>query len=175
MKNGKVAVAREKFNKIGMIAFSGRIMNTKKLDLNSRVLPHSERTSLIIKSCLDVMNELGAGFLESVYKNSLVIALQQKNIAIEVEQPFVVYFRGQKMGFYKADLVVVKTVIVELKCCKALLPEHQAQVINYLQATGIPIGLLVNFGNRRLEYKRLHHPSFYPAAEGDHADPVFCC
>jgi len=135
-------------------------------------LPHSELTSLIIKCCIEAMNELGAGFLESVYKNALLIALQQQKAATEVEQSFEVYFRGKKVGFYKADLVVEKTVIVELKCCKLLLPEHQAQVINYLTATGIPVGLLVNFGNRYLEHKRLHHPSFYPAAAGDPAYPV---
>ena len=59
-----------------------------------------------------------------------------------------------------------------LKCCKSLLPEHQAQVINYLKAANIPVGLLVNFGHRNLEYKRLHHPLIHPADEGDLLDPV---
>lgn len=104
------------------------------------------------------MNELGTGFLESVYKNALLIALKQRRIPVEIEQLFEVYFRSQKVGLYKADLVVGRSVIIELKCCKCLLVEHQAQVINYLKATHIPLGLLVNFGNKKLEYKRLHHP-----------------
>ena len=128
----------------------------------------SRLTHLILKCCFEVMNELGVGFLESVYKNALFIALRQKGILIEVEKSFEVYFREQKVGIYKADLIAQGTVIIELKSCKSLLPEHQAQVINYLKATGIPIGLLVNFGKKNLEYKRLHYPS-YPAAEGDPA------
>lgn len=76
------------------------------------------------------MNELGAGFLESVYKNALYLALKEKAILIEVEKPFEVYFREQKIGLYKADLIAQGTVIIELKCCKCLFPEHQAQVIN---------------------------------------------
>ena len=85
---------------------------------------------------------------------------------------FEVYFRERKVGLFIADLVVEEAVIVELKCCKSLAPEHQAQVINYLKATDISVGLLMNFGNRKLEYKRLLHPSIYPAAEGDPAYPV---
>jgi len=149
---------------INKIAFGGRIKMPE--------FPHSELTSLILKCCFEVVNELGAGFLESVYKNALFLALQQKEILIEVEKPFEVYFRGQKIGFYKADLIAQGTVIIELKCCKCLLPEHQAQVINYLKAANVPVGLLVNFGHRNLEYKRLHHPLIYPAAEGDLTNPV---
>ncbi len=150
---------------IDKIAFGGRMETPELL--------HSELTSLILKCCFEVMNELGAGFLESVYKNALFLALKQKGILIEVEKPFEVYFRKQKIGLYKPDLIANGTVIIELKCCKCLLSEHQAQVINYLKAANIPVGLLVNFGHRNLEYKRLHHPLIHPAAEGDLADPVF--
>ena len=73
------------------------------------------------------------------------------------------------MSYVLADIVVENLVIVELKCCKSLLPEHQAQVINYLAASGLPLGLLVNFNNKQLDYKRLHHPMDHPAAYGDPA------
>jgi len=149
---------------VNKIAFGGRI--------KAHELPHSELTSLILKCCFEVMNELGAGFLEAVYKNALFLALKQKEIFVEVEKSFEVYFREQKIGLYKADLVAQGTAIIELKCCKCLLPEHQAQVINYLKAAHMPVGLLVNFGHRNLEYKRLHHQSIHPAAEGDLVDPV---
>ena len=149
---------------IDKIAFGGRIKTSE--------LPHFEITSLILKCCFEVMNELGAGFLESVYKNALFFALKQKAILVEVEKPFEVYFREHKIGLYKADLIAQEEVIIELKCCKSLLPEYQAQVINYLKAANIPVGLLVNFGHRNLEYKRLHHPLIHPADEGDLLDPV---
>jgi len=151
------------------IAFGGRI----KVSCKTLNLPHANITSLILNSCFEVMNELGAGFLESVYKNALIISLQEKGMLIGVEQSFEVYFREQKVGLYRADLVVQGTVIIELKCCKCLLPEHQAQAINYLKAANIPVGLLVNFGNREIEYKRLHHPLIHPAAEGDPKYHVF--
>jgi|APFre7841882654_1041346.scaffolds.fasta_scaffold96721_2 GxxExxY protein len=139
-------------------------------------LLHSDLTGDILKCCFEVMRELGCGFLEAIYKNALIIALKQHKLSVQVEKSFEVSFRQQKIGLYIADLVVDETVVVELKCCKCLLPEHQAQTINYLTAADLPVGLLVNFGHRTLEYKRVHHPLFHPAAEGDpasEADLVF--
>ena len=121
-------------------------------------LPHTELTESIIKSCFEVMKELGSGFLENVYKNALFIAINQKGLSISAEESFEIVFRNYTVGKYIADLIVENSILVELKCCKVLLPEHQAQVINYLKASKLPVGLLVNFGNQKLEYKRLHHP-----------------
>ena len=135
-------------------------------------LPHSQLSSVILGCCFEVMNALGVGFLESVYKNALFFALKEKGLLVETEKPFEIYFKRQKVGFYKADIVVENLAIVELKCCKSLLPEHQAQVINYLAASSLPVGLLINFNNRQLDYKRLHHPTHHPAAEGDPAHHV---
>jgi len=134
---------------------------------------HSELTETILGCCFDVMNELGIGFLESVYKNALFIAIKEKGLTIEAEKRFEVIFRGRKVGLYVADLIVERSVIVELKCYDSLLGEHQAQLINYLKASGILVGLLVNFGNRKVEYKRLHHPDHHAHhAACDHAYPV---
>jgi GxxExxY protein len=133
----------------------------------------SDLTETILGCCFDVMNELGTGFLESVYKNALFIAIKEKGITVETEKRFEVIFRDRKIGLYVADLIVGGSVIVELKCCDSLLGEHQAQLINYLKVSGILVGLLVNFGNRKVEYKRLHHPEYHahPAA-CDHTYPV---
>jgi len=116
------------------------------------------------------MKELGCGFLESVYKSALAMALKQDGHFLEIEKVFEVRFRGQKIGHYVADLIVDKTIIIELKCCKSLLPEHQAQTINYLVAANLPVGLLINFGHRNLEYKRMHHPSL--SCRSDSCDPA---
>ena len=142
-----------------------------KLDIDPK-FPHYQVSSAILGCCFDVMNTLGIGFLEPVYKKALCIALREEGLHVEMEKSFEVYFRKQNIGIYKADIVVENLVIVELKCCKSLLPEHQAQVINYLAASNLPVGLLVNFTNKHLDYKRLHHPGEYPAAEGDPAHPV---
>src|ERR1700722_15337944 len=133
---------------IGRIAFGGRIMNNLNLDSK---LPHSQLTSVILGSCFEVMNELGIGFLESVYKNALFLALKEKGLLVETEKSFEVYFKRQKVGFYKADIVIENLVVIELKCCKSLLPEHQAQIINYLAASRLPVGLLINFDKKQLE------------------------
>jgi PD-(D/E)XK nuclease superfamily len=90
------------------------------------------------------------------------------------EQAFEVSFRSHKIGKYIADLIVENRIIIELKCCKVLLPEHQAQLINYLKASERPVGLLVNFGNPKLEYKRLHHPEkFIELEKYNHELPTF--
>lgn len=115
-----------------------------------------ELTSQIINACFEVSNELGAGFLESVYQNALVLILRQKSMKVETEKPIAVMFRDENVGQFFADLLVDDKVLVELKAVKAILPEHKAQVINYLKATGIEVGLLVNFGVPKLEYYRLH-------------------
>ena len=118
-------------------------------------LPYFDLTSDILGCCFEVMKELGPGLLESVYKNALLIAMRQKGLQVDVEQPYEVVFRDKIIGRYKADLVVSQTVIIELKCCDSLIREHQAQLFNYLKVSGLPIGLLVNFRRSRLEWKRL--------------------
>lgn len=119
-------------------------------------LAYEELTHKILEACFEVSNELGAGFLESVYQNALLIALRQKGLLAKSQFPLSVKFRGEVVGQFYADILVNDTVIVELKAVTALAPEHSAQVINYLKATGIEVGLLVNFGRPKVEFKRLH-------------------
>ena len=118
-------------------------------------LPYSELTGKILGCCFEVMKELGPGFLERVYKNALLMAMRQKGLQVEVERSYNVIFRGKIIDRYLADLVVNDTVIVELKCCENLIGEHQAQLFNYLKVSGLPVGLLVNFRRRKLDWKRL--------------------
>ena len=125
-------------------------------EITSRGMLHEELTGKILEASFEVMRELGAGFLEGVYQNALLIALRQKSIKAEARVGLLVRFRGEVVGEYYADLFVEGKVIVELKAVKALAPEHLAQVINYLKATGIEVGLLINFGRPKLEYRRLH-------------------
>jgi GxxExxY protein len=124
--------------------------------LEDHVLLYQELTGKILEACFEVINELGSGFLESVYQNALLLALRQKGIKAVPQMPISVIFRGENVGQFYADLLIEDMVIVVLKAVRVLLPEHQAQVINYLKATGIEVGLLVNFGRPKLEYKRLH-------------------
>jgi GxxExxY protein len=116
---------------------------------------HEDITRRILAASFDVMRELGHGFLESVYERSLLIALQSKGLTVKAQVPISVMFRKHIVGEFLADLLVEDKVIIELKAAKALAPEHQAQVINYLNATGIEVGLLINFGAPKLEYHRL--------------------
>jgi GxxExxY protein len=130
----------------------------------------SEITKAILGCCFDVINTLGAGFVESVYRNALVIALNDNGLEVLSERGFEVVYRGRKIGIFVPDLIVEKQVVVELKSCEYLTGEHQAQLINYLAVTNLSVGLLVNFGKRKLEYRRAHHPVHHAAR--DHADPV---
>ena len=87
------------------------------------------------------------------------MALEQKGLKVQTQVPVSVYFRGLVVGQYICDLLVNDVVIVELKTARALLPEHLAQVINYLKATRIDVGMLINFGRPKIEYRRLHRES----------------
>ena len=117
---------------------------------------YEELTGKILEACFEVNNELGAGFLESVYEKALAIALRQKGLIVETQVPLTVRFRGENVGEFFADIIVEGKVMVELKAVKGLAAEHQAQLINYLKATGVEVGLLVNFGRPEVEYKRLY-------------------
>lgn len=117
-------------------------------------LKHEAITRVVIGCAFEVIKELGAGFVESVYERALLVTLRQKGMAAISQHPIKVMFRCVCVGEFVADIFVEEKVIVELKAVKAIAPEHQAQVINYLNATGIEVGLLINFGNPKLEYKR---------------------
>ena len=107
---------------------------------------HADITDLIIKAFYKVYNTLGYGFLEKVYQNSLAIALRKLGLKVVQEARIEVYYEGEVVGEYFADLLVAGAVIVELKAVKRLLPEHEAQLLNYLKATPYEVGLLLNFG-----------------------------
>ena len=118
-------------------------------------MQNDELTDKIIKTCFEVSNEIGSGFIEQVYRNALVIALGQKGLGAESEIPYSVYFRTKLVGQFTADIVVENKIILELKAVNFLTNEHQAQLINYLKASGLDVGLLINFGKPRCEIKRL--------------------
>ena len=105
-----------------------------------------ELTEKIIGVFCDVYNELGFGFLESVYEKAMIIALRSRGLHIEPQFPIPVWFRGQQIGSFAADIVVEDCVIVELKSVRSIDPSHEAQLLNYLRATEMEIGLLLNFG-----------------------------
>ncbi len=120
-------------------------------------MKNEDLTEKILGACFEVSNELGVGFLESVYEKALLVALHQKGLNAVSQAPIAVNFRGETVGQFFADLLVSEEVIVELKAVRSFAPEHLAQVINYLRATGLETALLVNFGNRKVEYRRLHN------------------
>ena len=115
---------------------------------------HGDITQKIIRVFYDVYNELGYGFLESVYEKSLEVALNSTNLKVcrQIEIP--VQFRGHRVGNFIADLLVEDSVLLELKAARSLDTSHTAQLLNYLRATDIEVGLLLNFGLKP-EFKRL--------------------
>jgi GxxExxY protein len=112
------------------------------------VLKHEELTAKIIRVYYDVYNELGHGFLEGVYERSMTFALWDAGLKADAQASIPVTFRGHLVGEYRADILVEDKVLVELKAVRALTAEHYAQVIHYLRATSIEVGLLFNFGSQ---------------------------
>jgi len=114
---------------------------------------YEDLTKKIIKCFYQVYDELGAGFLESVYEKALMIELKNSGLSAVNQQRLNVYYKGSLIGEFIADVIVEEKVLIEIKAVTKLINKHEAQVINYLKATRIKIGLLVNFGNK-LEFKR---------------------
>lgn len=114
---------------------------------------HSEITGEIIKAAYYVHNYLGFGYLESIYEKSMVIKLRKMGFKVESQVPIKVYFEGELVGDFRADLVINDTIIIELKAVGMLHSKHEVQLVNYLKATEIEVGLVMNFGEE-LKFKR---------------------
>lgn len=108
----------------------------------------------IINSAYSVRLVLGPGFLESVYQKALAIELSQRNIPYDLEYPMNVYYKDEVVGEFRADMIVDHRVIVELKAVNSLTSAHEVQLVNYLTATRLDNGLLINFGASKIEIKR---------------------
>jgi len=111
-----------------------------------RTLRHSELSRKIIAAAFAVHKELGHGFVEKVYKNALAIELQETGVKCAVEVPLKVLYHEKVVGDYYADMIVDDKIIVEVKAISDLEPVHEVQLVNYLKATGLKVGLLINFG-----------------------------
>ncbi len=107
---------------------------------------HDGLTEKVIGVFFDVYNELGCGFLESVYREAMRMALMQAGLRVKTEVPVPVSFRGVVIGMFRADLIVDDVVLVELKAADQIVSQHESQIIHYLRATPIEVGLLMNFG-----------------------------
>jgi GxxExxY protein len=122
-------------------------------------MKHHELTSQIIKCAYAVHQNIGFGFLENVYQNALMIELAKAGLRFEKEKGIQIRYDGQVIGDYIADIVVEDKIILELKSVKEINPAHEAQLVNYLKATGMEVGLLINFGDQvRIKRKILDSP-----------------
>ena len=109
----------------------------------------------IIGCAFTVSNTLGSGFLEKVYQNALVIELLNEGFEVEKEKAITIFYQGKVVGEYFADILVNQQIIIETKAVQSLNEIHQAQLLNYLKATKLPLGLLINFGTPKVQIKRM--------------------
>jgi len=116
---------------------------------------YEELSFQVMSAVFEVHNVLGPGFLEKVYENALVKEFALRGIAVETQKEINVSYKGESIGCYYADILVEGKVIIELKAVELLTRLHEAQLLNYLKATGIKLGYLINMGNKSVEYKRL--------------------
>jgi len=127
-------------------------------------MKHKEITDKILKAYYKVYNSLGYGFLEKVYENALQIELNYTGLRTEKQREITVYYNNVKVGEYFCDLLVENCVIIELKACETIREEHEAQLINYLKATRLEVGLLLNFGTKP-EFKRKVYSNYRKKTE----------
>jgi GxxExxY protein len=128
-------------------------MQNANASADSKLL-HPELSEKVIGVYYDVYNEVGHGFLESVYANCMSVALSAAGVSVRREVPIPVYLRGIDVGQFKADLVIENCILVELKAVQNLDRSHEAQVMNYLRGTNLEIGLLFNFGASKPQFRR---------------------
>ncbi len=117
-------------------------------------MEYKDLTEKITGCAYEVYNKMGFGYLESVYEKCLLIELRKAGLTAEVQKPIKVQYDGEIVGDFIADIVVNDTVIIELKSVRRIVKAHEAQLVNYLVATGKPVGLLLNFSEQMVEVKR---------------------
>ena len=117
-------------------------------------MEYSELTEKIIKCAYTVYNKMGFGFLESVYEKCMLIELNKVGLNAEAQKSIKVYYDEKNVGEFVADIIINDTIVLELKSVSRIIKAHEVQLVNYLVATDKPIGLLLNFGERRVEVKR---------------------
>lgn len=116
---------------------------------------HSDLSNKILRAFYNVYNSLGFGFLEKVYENALLIELKKFKLSCEKQKHIDVYYDEIKVGDYFADIIVENKIIIEIKAAEGIVPEHEAQLVNYLRATEIEVGLLLNFGKSPQHKRRV--------------------
>ena len=117
-------------------------------------MKYRELTERIIGCAYTVYNQMGCVFLESVYEKCLLIELKKAGLSVAPQKPITVFYDDEVVGEFVADLIVEDTVILELKSVRRIIRAHEVQLVNYLVATGRPVGLIINFGERKVEIKR---------------------
>ena len=117
-------------------------------------MQHKELTEKIIAAAYNVYNKMGFGFLESVYEKCLLIELRKRGLKAESQKPITVEYENEVVGEFKADILVEDTVILELKSIRQITQAHEVQLVNYLVATGKQVGLILNFGEQKVDVKR---------------------
>lgn len=126
-----------------------------QMDTNKKELLYKDISYKLTGLAMQVHTTLGYGFLEKVYENALMVLLRKEGITAEQQAPITVYFEGEVVGEYYADILVEGKIILELKAAEKIVDNHVAQTLNYLKATGLHLAILLNFGKERLEYKRI--------------------
>ena len=117
-------------------------------------MEYKDVTETVIGCAYNVYNKMGFGFLESVYEKCLLIELRKAGLDVESQKPITVYYENEIVGEFVADIIVNDTIILELKSVRRIIKAHEVQLVNYLVATGKPVGLILNFGERKVEIKR---------------------
>ena len=117
-------------------------------------MEYRELTEKIIGCAYRIYNKMGFGFLESVYEKCMLIELREEGLSAEAQKPITVFYNKELVGEFIADIIVENTVVLELKSVKRIVQAHEVQLVNYLVATGKPVGLILNFGERKVEIKR---------------------
>lgn len=120
-------------------------------------LLHEKLTSKIIEAYYNVYNELGYGFLEKIYENAMIVELEEMGFTAVSQKPIEVFYKGKNIGNYFADIIVEDEITLELKAVKELTDEHHAQLGNYLKATRLEVGLLLNFGMKPTIKRKIFH------------------
>ncbi len=120
------------------------------------ILIYEQKSYKIIGACIEVHKELGSGFLEGVYQEALEMEFENLGIPFEREKELLIYYKNRKLQKkYKSDFICYNQILIELKALSQLTSEHESQIINYLKATNLKVGILFNFGEKSLKHKRI--------------------